>query len=106
MREFRPYGSVRGARSNARPYRDSPIGAKLSGLVRFRCALSVMAGLVPAIHVERRWPVLRVGRHSTAWMPGTRPGMTESAALKLAPMGLVPAIHAAPLGRIVPKEHA
>ena len=24
MREFRPYGSVRGARSNARPYRDSP----------------------------------------------------------------------------------
>ena len=22
MREFRPYGSVRGARSNARPYRD------------------------------------------------------------------------------------
>ena len=24
MREFRPYGSVRGARSNARPYRDPP----------------------------------------------------------------------------------
>jgi len=83
-----------------------PIGAKLSGLVRFRCALSVMAGLVPAIHVERRWPVLRVGRHSTAWMPGTRPGMTESAALNLAPMGLVPAIHAAPLGRISKDDDA
>jgi len=76
-----------------------PICAKLSGLVRFRCALSVMAGLVPAIHVERRWPVLRVGRHSTAWMPGTRPGMTESAALKLAPMGLVPAMTERGFGR-------
>ena len=68
----------------------SPIGAKLSGLVRFRCALSVMAGLVPAIHVERRRPVLKVGHLTTTWMPGTRPGMTESAALKLALMGTSP----------------
>jgi len=67
-----------------------PTGAKLSGLVRFRCALSVMAGLVPAIHVERRWPVLKVGHLTTTWMPGTRPGMTESAALKLALMGTSP----------------
>jgi len=28
MREFRPYGSVRGARSDARPYRDQVGGAR------------------------------------------------------------------------------
>jgi hypothetical protein len=30
-----------------------------------------MAGLVPAIHV------LTASQQSKAWMPGTRPGMTE-----------------------------
>jgi len=31
-----------------------------------------MAGLVPAIHV------FKYGRAQKAWMPGTRPGMTEN----------------------------
>jgi len=35
---------------------------------------SVMAGLVPAIHVFTR------SRESKAWMPGTSPGMTECVA--------------------------
>src|SRR5271166_6423917 len=35
-------------------------------------ALSVMAGLVPAIHV-----CLFRGFQGKTWMPGTRPGMTE-----------------------------
>ena len=82
----------------ARASRRSPVGAETANSAR-STTLSVMAGLVPAIHVERRWPVLRVGRHSTAWMPGTRPGMTESAALKLAPMGLVPAMTERGFGR-------
>ncbi len=34
-------------------------------------ALSVMAGLVPAIHD------LTTGADKKSWMPGTRPGMTE-----------------------------
>jgi hypothetical protein len=34
MREFRPYGSVRGARGDARPYRDKrKIAATLSELI-------------------------------------------------------------------------
>jgi hypothetical protein len=37
----------------------------------------VMAGLVPAIHVECSAVV------SKTWMPGTRPGMTDNGALAL-----------------------
>ena len=54
-----------------------PMGANFSGFAGLRCALSVMAGLVPAIPIERRWSVLKVGHLSKAGMPGIRPGMTE-----------------------------
>jgi hypothetical protein len=36
----------------------------------FHQRFSVMAGLVPAIHV------LAISQRRKAWMPGTRPGMT------------------------------
>ena len=42
----------------------------LSGMLDI---LTVMAGLVPAIHV------LLVGTESSTWMPGTSPGMTSYA---------------------------
>jgi hypothetical protein len=37
----------------------------------------VMAGLVPAIHAAPLQRTIVVGVLSTAWMPGTRPGMTR-----------------------------
>jgi hypothetical protein len=43
-------------------------------MIRARYTHSVMAGLVPAIHV-----FLAEGMTKT-WMPGTRPGMTEQVA--------------------------
>jgi hypothetical protein len=36
----------------------------------------VLAGLVPAIHAAGLQPVSEEGVQGTAWMPGTRPGMT------------------------------
>jgi hypothetical protein len=37
----------------------------------------VMAGLVPAIHAAPLPETFEVGVLRTAWMPGTRPGMTR-----------------------------
>jgi hypothetical protein len=52
------------------PYRISNItGVRLEKPVQQH---SVMAGLVPAIHV--------LFQFAKAWMPGTRPGMTQKAA--------------------------
>ena len=55
-----------------------------------RAALSVMAGLVPAIHAADRFAVpefdddlssqLKIQQlRAAAWMPGTSPGMTAAA---------------------------
>jgi hypothetical protein len=41
MREFRTYGSVRGVRSNAHPYRDRKL---------LKSIKPVMPGLVPGVH--------------------------------------------------------
>jgi hypothetical protein len=90
----------------------SPIGANLSfsaagfsGPIRHARACpghprrdveSKSQNLAPTATIERVG-VLKWSGHVTTWMPGTRPGMTLKASrnpLNLAPMGLVPGIHA------------
>jgi len=39
--------------------------------------LLVMAGLVPAIHAAPLREFFKDGAVGSAWMPGTRPGMTS-----------------------------
>jgi hypothetical protein len=46
--------------------------------IRLRVILDVMAGLVPAIHAAPLRSTLEVRDGLSAWMPGTRPGMTWS----------------------------
>jgi hypothetical protein len=42
---------------------------------------TVMTGLVPVIHAAPLQKPSEVGRGFTAWMPGTRPGMTATGTL-------------------------
>jgi hypothetical protein len=43
----------------------------------------VMAGLVPAIHAAPLQGTFEVGVGGSAWMPGTRPGMTRGGCKEL-----------------------
>jgi len=63
MREIRPYGSVRGARSNARPYRDSKIKGHGGALDAGRSDLNV-----PGNRLRRRPEIIAaVVRYSIAF---------------------------------------
>jgi len=69
MREFRPYGSVRGARSNARPYRDSP--AMTAGVV-----IQPKSTLIPAPMGRRplsAGPASHVARERDEANPTSKP---------------------------------
>jgi hypothetical protein len=65
MREFRPYGSVRGARSDARPYRDHPLPRVLDSVARKEIAVKKYVVTLSGEEREQLMSTINKGRQAS-----------------------------------------